>query len=301
MLLIKQTIYMQMSAIKFTLPVFYCLLIIFSSSKTCLADSNFLQHFNTPPVLDKNIANRVTAYYSEDISLSLAQQKNELLKLESTLGRLENTYSRQPVYWFIKGLNHRNMASYYFESKDVKLADSQIYKKDMAYRKAIELDKASSNPLSAAIYNSMKHGLPTELKIQATQKELSLGGNIENDSAYWYLHWSNIDQLKKAGRNSEAEQAYKNMQQEMKEDEVDMSIYAALNKDIEKRTLQRNEKKPQISTNKPKTKPKAKTVEKTKPDKPVDKKFIIITSIVIFSILSLLFITIYEKWIKKRR
>ena len=292
---------MQMSAIKFTPPVFYCLLILFSSGKLCIADSNFFQYFNAPPALDENIANRVTTYYSEDISLSLIQQKNELFKLETALDSLEKTHSEQPVYWFIKGLNHRNMASYYFESKDFKLADSQIYKKDMAYKKSIELDKTSSNQLSAEIYNSMKHGLPSELKIQATQKELSLGGNIENDSGYWYLHWSNIDQLKQAGRNKEAEQAFENMQKEMKEDDTDMSIYAALNKTIEKTTLKRAETKPQLPTKIPKPRPEVKTVEKTKTDNMVDKKFIIITSIVIFSILSLLFITVYEKWVKKRK
>jgi len=290
---------MQMLAIKNSFYFIACALISIGSISNCFAKSSFSEYFQTDPVINQEIANRITSYYSEDISLPEEQQKTELFNLESQLEKIQDSHSTQAVYWFIKGLNHRNLASYYSETNKQKLADSHIYNKDIAYKKAIELDKSSDKNLSASIYSAMKHGLPQDLKIKAIQKELSLGGNGDNDSAYWYLHWSNIDQLKKAGRDQEAEQAYKNMQKEMQADGVDMSVYSALNESIEKTTLQRNQKPQKQAKKEPENRNQSKPEPKNPAEKPTDKKMIIISSILAFAFISLILLTFYEMKLKK--
>lgn len=299
--LIKLITFMQMLATKTLTYFIACLLISISSTGICFANNNFTDFFQTEPVIDQLIANRITSYYSEDISLSMEQQKTELFELESKLEEINESHSKLAIYWFIKGLNHRNLASYYIESNKPKLADSHIYNKDLAYKQAIELDKSSSKGLSASIYSTMKHGLPQDLKIKAIQKELSLGGSGDNDSAYWYLHWSNIDQLKKAGREREAEQAYKNMQKEMQADGADMSIYSTLNASIEKTTLKIKERPQNEDKKKPESKPSSSPAKKTIQKKPVDKKMIFISSILAFAFISLIILTFYEMKLKKRK
>ena len=290
---------MQMLATKQLIYTITCLLITVSSISNCFADNEFHNFFQVDPVIDQSIANRITSYYSENITIPMEDQKTQLFELENELEKIHDTHSNQAIYWFIKGLNHRNLASYYYEANKPRLADSQIYNKDIAYKKAIELDKLSSDNLSASIYSTMKFGLPQDLKIQAIQKELSLGGSGDSDSSYWYLHWSNIDQLKKAGRDKEAEQAYRKMQQEMKEDGADMSVYSALNKSIEQTTLNIKEKTPEPVKKKTENKKTNSPPKKISPEKPVDKKMIIISSILGFAFVSLLFLVFYEMRIKK--
>lgn len=266
----------------------FSLLLIFLTVSTGFAESNFTQYdfygqFQLEPVIDKNIANKITSYYSEEITIPLNQQKQELVKLEEELNILSDEYSDNAMFWFIKGLQHRNMAAFYTESNNSQLASSHIRHKDNAYKKAIELDRSSKNKLSAAIYSTMKHGLPQDLKIEATQNELALGGNTESDSQYWYLHWSNIDQLEKAGRKKEAEDAYKKMQQELKDSDMNKNIYKKLNTKIEKDTFKNR-----------KTQKKIQKV-KEHPDKPlIEMKYLIIYIISIISFLLLVSVTIYE-------
>jgi len=290
---------MQMSVTKSkTISGIYGLIMLSFLSVQSVA-AGFTDYFHRKPVIDENLADRVSRYYSEDIKLPIEAQKKELLEIANELESISVTFSDQPVYWFIKGLNHRNLASLYFESKNIPQSDREIHNKDIAYKKAIELDKSSLTYLNAAIYSAMKHGLPESLKIDATQQELSLGGNGENDSYYWYLHWSNINQLKKAGRNEEAEQALKNMKKEMANSDVDMSVYKTLNEKIEKDTFNRSEKALQQKNIQKKFRPENKPEEKQNIGKLSDYKTIIITSIVISSIIGLLVVTIYELKIKK--
>lgn len=286
MRLIKQITYMQIFITK--LRITLCIA-IFTYAELCSASANFSDYFQTEPVIKSAIADRVTYYYSEDIELTDAQQKIELLYLNSQLNSIETLYAEQAIYWFIRGLNDRNIAAYYTHLKEQIPANKYIKNKNNAYEKALQLAKINPKELSAAIYSTMKHGLPLDLKIQATQFELAQGGNVDNESAYWYLHWSNIDQLKKAGRQQEAEDAYKQMQTAMQANKVDMSVYADLNQQVENQTFNASAEK---TTHSPKEE-----VEKNK----LNSKEVVMPSLLILALISLLLVTVYEFFIKKRR
>jgi len=297
--LIRQTISTQMLITKARKLIAFIMLLTVST--TCLSNAapRFEDYFQINPGLNIKIANKITSHYLDNKPLS-TQHKDELEQLDNSLNKLLSKHTKNPAYWFLKGLNHRNLAAYYHSKKQFKLADEQIQKKNTAYQKAIELDKAELKKLSASIYSTMKFGLPEDLKIQATQQELKLGGSADSESAYWYLHWSNIDQLKKAGRDKEAEQAYRNMQKEMKEQNANMSVYSALNQTIEQTTFNKptTDKKPETSKAEP---PPSKPEHSQKPDKPLDRKMLIITSIVALSLISLISLMIYELKIKRKR
>jgi len=276
------------------------LFILLSATSVCSADTSFVEQFQISPVINEQLADRITQYNTEDINLSSAQQKTELLEIDNQLNQLNqlNTHSDKAVYWFIRGLHYKNLASFYSESQNTALANSNINLKNTAYKRSIELSKTPNNKLSAAIFSTMKLGLPDDLKILATQNEIALGGNGDNDSYYWYLHWSNINQLEDAGRSEEAKSAYKTMQKELKISGMDMSIYNSLTQKIETQTLkisspQSQQKKPKPEKNKPEP-------EEKNHAKKYDTKVIIISTIAIFSILSLVAVIVYEIKIKKK-
>ncbi len=289
---------MQMLNIKPRMQTISLLFLILTPFSLCSANANFYEHFQTEPLISESLANRITEYYSEDIPLPLPQQRIELLNIETQLNNQEKKHSDNAVYWFIKGLNHRNIASYYVDNNNLPLANSHVNSKNNAYKKAIELGNTPKNQLTAPIFSTMKHGLPEDMKIEATKNEIALGGNGESDSYYWYLHWSNIDQLKKAGRKDEALAAYKKMQAELKNSGMDMSIYNSLTKKIESETLKG------IKTEKPANKPQAKKVKTHKkpkePEKSYDRKYIIIVSVILFSAIIIIAVAIYE-FIQKRK
>ncbi len=291
--LIKQIIYMQMLITKSLKAVFLSLVYILASTSVCSANTLFIEQFQTEPLINSKLADRITQYHSENINLPAEQQKSELLNIDKQLEKLQNSYSDKSVYWFIKGLNYKNIASYYDENQKHQLAKSYINNKNIAYEKAIKLNN-NNNKLSAAIFSTMKLGLSEDLKISATKKEISLGGNGDNDSYYWYLHWSNIDQLEKAGRKDEAKAAYKQMQKELKNSNMDMSVYSSLTKKIETDTLKQNSKQLKKTGPSKKTQPEA----RSKPKK-YDTKFIIMSTIAVFSVLSIFAVIFYE--IRRKR
>jgi len=287
---------MQIYSFKRLLKITVTLLVIASSS-ICIAETSFNEYFDMEPVINTELADRISNYYNEDIPLSNAQQKIELASLEQKLKALENTHKDNPIYWFIAGMHNKNMATYYTTTNNSEMAYKHIKLKDSAYEKAIKLDKDASEKLSASIYSSMKHGLPEALKIEATQGELAVGGNGESDSYYWYLHWSNIDQLQNAGRTEEAEQAFKNMQKELKDSKTDMSIYGALNQQIEKKTFNKEQPKP----SKPKPVKKKEKPKKKEPLFDLDKKYTIILGITVITILLFTIVIVYERKSRKNR
>jgi len=232
----------------------------------------------------------VTQYYEKEIKLSTTQQPIELLKLEAQLMAIEADYTDRAVYWFIRGLNDRNLAAYYTLSNKQESVSKYIESKNSAYKNVLELAKNNPQILSAAIYSTMKHGLSQDLKIEATQFELAQGGNIDSESAYWYLHWSNIDQLKKAGRHEEADKAFADMQKAMQESNADMSIYADLNRQVEKQTLKTIEKEATTSADK----------EKAAENELTSKK-VVMPSLLIIALLSLALVIFYEFFIKRKR
>lgn len=191
------------------------------------ADTGFNDLFNTELDIMVIQADRVATYHAEDIKPALASTQTELEMLNQTLEQVLQQQPQHPILWFIKGLNYSNLAAYHADS-DRKLSLNYNEKKQQAYIQAMALDNNKSPHLTAAIYATMKHGLPLNDKITALQKELSLGGNGENESYYWYLHWSNINSLQQAGRQQEAQQALMNMQKEMKTRGLDQSVYQQL-------------------------------------------------------------------------
>jgi len=290
--LIKRITYMQMLNIKFSAFIGFLFCVISASVSICQANIRFIDQFQVEPVIDELLANKITAYYSEDINLPLKQQRDELLKLDTQLESLSNTHSDSAIFWFLKGLHHKNMASYYSEEKNLPLTKSHMTLNNKAFEKAIKLTELPGNQLSSSIFSTMKHSLPQDLRIEATKNEIKLGGNGDNDSYYWYLHWSNIDQLEKAGREEEAKQAYKKMQRELKASNADMSIYQTLTRKIETETLKLPvQKKTQPQTQK--TKPVEKKKEKEKP-KVYETKYIVILAVILLSIISIVAVTAYE-------
>ncbi len=288
---------MPMLIIKSYKTILVSLILFISGASVCQAESQFVEQFQVQPTIDMHMANRITQYHSEDISLPLAQQKTELLNIDKQLAKLQNQHSEQAVFWFIRGLHYKNMASFYNQSNNTQLTKSYINSKNTAYKKAISLNHSTRNKLSAAIFSTMKPGLSEDLKIQATKKEIALGGNGDNDSYYWYLHWSNIDQLEKAGREDEAKAAYKQMQKELKSSGMDMSVYDSLTNKIETDTLKKH-------SNAPKKKPKSAQKEQSKElvkAKKYDTKVIVISSIAILSAMSIIGVIIYEIKRKKKR
>ncbi len=297
---------MQTLIIKFTQQLSIILCLTIAAVPLCSAETSFIEQFQTDPVINENLANRITRYYSEDISLPLEQQKTELFNIENQLDNVLNKYSQNATYWFIRGLQNRNIAAFYTESKNLQLAKTYIKSKDNAYKNALELSKKVKNSLSAAIYSTMKHGLPEDLKIEATKNEISQGGNGDNESYYWYLHWSNIDQLQKAGREDEAKTAYKKMQNELRLSGADVSIYNSLTKKIQTKTFNetavtkpKNKNQPKTPKDQPKSESQSKSLKNDTPIK-YDMKYIIIFSVTIFSIIIFVIVALYERMQKRK-
>jgi hypothetical protein len=283
--LIKQITYMQTFITKLRAIIYIA---AFFYTGLCSAAASFGDYFQIKSEIESAIANRITHYYSEDVQLSTTQQQVELLKLESQLIAIESSHTDRAIYWFIRGLNDRNLAAHYTHINKQETANKYIKNKNNAYKNALKLAKNNPQILSAAIYSTMKHGLPQDLKIKATQFELAQGGNVDNESAYWYLHWSNVDQLKKAGRHDEADKAFHDMQKAMQEKNVDMSIYADFNKQVEKQTLKISEKQA-TSTKK----------EEAEENELISKE-VVMPALLIIALLSLALVTVYEFFIKRK-
>lgn len=190
-----------------------------------LFDGN-LQHFN-------DTADRVSSYYAEQQTSSDLEQKNELQALATNLNAIISTQHDNPLYWFLKGLNENNLAELYHRLNDAAQSKRHIEARNRAYQKAVELDGGDQPVLSAAIYATIKQGAPDTLKIQAIQRELELGGNGEDESYYWYLHWSNVNALQQAGRKEDAELALANMKEELKQQGVSNQDYQQMVKRVQ--------------------------------------------------------------------
>ncbi|MCW8956348.1 MAG: hypothetical protein OQL09_05650 [Gammaproteobacteria bacterium] len=179
-----------------------------------MAQYSFEELFDVNPGNKEAIADLVTHHHIEDTDSSFNLQKQQLLSINEQLRKLLQHQPDNPLLWFLQGLNYNNLASLYFTSTP-DTSQKYIQQKQHAYDQAIEFDEATQTQLSAAIYATMKHALPGDKKIMAIQKELALGGNGENESYYWYLHWSNIHNLTQAGRLQEARLASKQLQREL--------------------------------------------------------------------------------------
>ena len=274
---------------------FFYLFLLLTVSSTSLAETRFNDIFDTGLSQFVDTADRVASYHAENMSLPPEQQINELAALAGTINAIIKTSETNPVYWFMSGLNESNLASVYNQLNNTTKTNEHIRNKDSAYARAIELDKINTPHLSAAMYATMKHGLPQNLKIQAIQQELALGGNGDNESYYWHLHWSNINALEEAGRLDEAQQALNNMQAELKQNNIINTDY---NKIVERAQNQINQSRHNRQTKKAEAPPREPTPIK---DNTKDESTMIIWSISIVALLAILTVTIYELIFRRRK
>lgn len=265
----------------------YLLIALFIlSSHSVLATTQFNELFELNINNFSGTANRVASHHAGDSGLSPREIKTELEALDQNIEAIIKTDPDNPALWFLKGLNHSNLASFFDSQKDSKNSNLHIRKKDQAYNKAIQLDRENTPHLSPSMYATMKHGLPESLKIKAIQKELALGGNGENESYYWHLHWSNVSALEQAERFEEAQQALENMKREMKQQNVTNLDYQEI--------VMRAQKSIDDSKNKPTPRP-APTPPKKPPEKEkTDSKSTLIWSIGVLAIIAIIMVMIYE-------
>ena len=196
--------------------LFKLFLLLFSSF--AFADNDFQSAFNidisNQPY--QSSADRITLYYQGKVELSSDKKKTELTQLASNINNQINKIPNSPVLHFLKGLNLSLLSGHYKNNGGVPNTHSITQEKITAYKQAIQLDNKDTSELSASAYSTMKFGLPQDDKIKAIQKELELGGNGDNESYYWFLHWGNISALLRADRMKEADQALNNMRNELR-------------------------------------------------------------------------------------
>lgn len=183
-------------------------------------------------------ANRVVIYLNSNSALDEGLAKSEFNYISSSMNDLQEQLQLNAIYWFVRGLNAKNMASFYQRLGDDSRVVSLIQDKNKFYEKAINMDKDNEPHLTARAYASMKAGLPNDLKLQAIKAELKLGGSGENESYYWYLHWSNVNELKKLGHIDEAQQALADMKKELMESDQKQdfeSLVIKIEKDLNKK------------------------------------------------------------------
>jgi len=192
----------------------YYLLILMLISGQLIA-SEFEEAFDLNARGFEKQANKVTLYFNTAIEHDLNYQQQELELIISSMQGMEKSFENNPVFWFVKGLHAKNMASYFKKKGQEEKVSDWLNKKTKHYKKAMRLDKVNGPHLSAASYATMKSGLLSEDKQDAIEMELALGGNGENESYYWYLHWSNINELQKQGKIEEADKALEKMKNEL--------------------------------------------------------------------------------------
>jgi hypothetical protein len=254
------------------------------------AEGEFIGSFDIDLGPYNTLADRVTSFYTGDVIISAENKHKELTNSLNSIQLFIKQQPNNPVLYFLKGLNLSLLSGIYASDKDKKKLNQFIEKTISAYKEAMILDKNHTPHLTPSTYATMKHSLPENLKIEAIQKELSLGGNGTNESYYWFLHSSNINALQQAGRFEDAKKALNTMKRELNDSSLNNSKYAPI------ATRASNEiKKQSKETSPPDTKSPAKESDKTK-----FKVSSIISNLVIFSILSLLIAAFYEFVLKKK-
>lgn len=195
---------------KYILLLFCCMPVL------TLADADFNELFETDLAAHIRIADRVATYHATDVTMEISDQQAELESLQQSIEIILQDSPAEPLYWFISGLNHNNLASLAALQNNKVETDRQVELRNLAYHQAMLLDQTLPLRLSASIYATMKHGLPPADKILAIKNEIQQGGSVENDTQYIHLHWSQINELEKSGRHDEAQLALKEMQREIR-------------------------------------------------------------------------------------
>lgn len=163
------------------------------------------------------IANQIITERFEDSLLTGEQNYLYLEELQQNLQSLKSQHQNNPIFWFLLGLNHSNLAEVRYinlrkqESQstigqDLEISNHNIAR-SRAYDNAIRLDDSEPRKLSAAIYATMGYGLSNQQKIKTYSRELELGIASENESNEWFLHWAKIDALVHEKKLEEAQLA----------------------------------------------------------------------------------------------
>ena len=198
---------------KTILLLFFCWLPTLAS-----ANVSFNEMFEIELKQNQELADRVASYHATDIPLPLPAQQNELETLQQSIDVLLKTTADDPLYHFLNGLNHNNLAALFSAMNQANAVRKQIDQRNLAYQKAMLLDNTPPLNLSAAIYATMKHGLPEADKIKAIEKEIKGGGSSDDQNIQ--LHWSLVYALEKVGRHDEAQKALTEMQREITKREL---------------------------------------------------------------------------------
>lgn len=193
----------------------YILLFFCCFPAIILANTDFNELFEADLGEHIQIADRVATYHATDVELDIPTQQTELETLQHNIDAMLKTSPDEPLYWFISGLNHNNLAALYTAQENASGITQQIELRNLAYQKAMLLDQTLPLRLSATIYATMKYGLPAADKIKAIKNEISQGGSGDSDTQYIQLHWSQVNALEKSGRHDEAQLALKEMQREI--------------------------------------------------------------------------------------
>ncbi|HEX5636765.1 MAG TPA: hypothetical protein VFY78_06735 [Gammaproteobacteria bacterium] len=249
----------------------YMLLFFFCLPAALLADTDFNHFFNANIEQHKAVADRIATYHSTDIALDIQLQQTELEALQQSVETLTQTAPAEPLYWFISGLNHNNLAALFSAQKNETATSRHIEQRNLAYRKAMQLDQTPPLKLSAAIYATMKTGLPEADKIKAIESEIKQGGSGESDDQYIQLHWSRVHALEKSGRHDEAQQALAEMQREISRLELNNPDYQII---VERAQDEINQGRAAEKQPAPKPQAQTKPDNSALPSKPMNKNLL---------------------------
>lgn len=209
-----------------------CVLLLLSPALSAL---EFADVFDMSARGFEREANIILTYQVSEIQFDRVRYETDMQFVTDSLASKETKFANSPVFRFVQGLHARNMVVLR-QHNDQQQKQWRKIKQDY-FAQAMALDKTNEPHLSAAAYADMKKGLDGDLKQQAIAAELKLGGNGENESYYWYLHWSNINELQKQGKIEEAEAALKQMREALKAEgksaEIYQQIAAKARQDIE--------------------------------------------------------------------
>jgi hypothetical protein len=265
----------------------YILLFFCYFPAIALAGTTFNELFDIELNQYNQLADRVAVYHTIDIAMDIRSQQTELELLQNNIDNILKVSPDEPVYWFINGLNHNNLAALFTALNNQDAVNRQIELRNTAYQKAMRLDQIPPLKLSAAIYATMKHGLPDAEKIKAIENEIKKGGSGDSDDQYIQLHWSLVNALEKTGRHNEAQNALAEMQREIKRLELkspdyDLIVHRAQSEIDQGRTAAISQSAPQQNETQ-NTKPVS------IPSKPINKK---ILWVIFFGFLALISIWI---------
>lgn len=212
---------------------------------SCQANaSEFYELFESGSGDYTRLANQVTKQFTEGDQRDVIVWQQQLEYISAGLNDIQSLHETDPVYWFVRGIHAHNMASFYHATQNISQSKYYVDERNNTYQKAMTLDKNHEPHLSAAMYATMKPGLPEALKQQAIESELNLGGSGENESYYWYLHWSNINSLQKQQRFDEADQALARMKKELAASGQRAAVFNQLAEKAEKELNQKKNQQP---------------------------------------------------------